>query len=1368
MNEINWNRFVLKNSNPQKAFETMCRNLFLRKYKVGSYDFSANFNQAGLETEPIIFEDKYYGFQCKYSESGNGDALYKEVFSSLGKAVKLYPMLNTAIIYTNLDIKPNVTADDLKKKRKSNRVKIYELGLEHNVKINWFVKPNFEQALNETNNFDLFRTFFSSQDTYGLLNDALTNSERTFLISNQFIDLSLNGTKFSVLQEEILAQKFSIITGAAGTGKSELLKKLYLECENKHLSNINQTPSNANVPIPVLIRMRECVNGDLEGLLRNRLKDFEINIASEKNNYVYFFDGLDEVNSLDFNGVISSITRLNYKKSTNAIVLSSRTNTANLTTTLRICDAKVYTIDSLKIDDVDNYFNRLNNSEKQKKLYEIKSSHASLYEDITDIFSITLLSENIFQISNATTKVDLIKLNAENLIENNRKYSSINLPEPKTHSVERLLAKVSELMHSTGNISVDRVDLQEIITELFPLCNYYQTDEIIDFLCEMFFDSSSSQNLQRRYSYRHKRYFEFYLYTSIKSKFYDKPSILRELRLLSNKDFLLNIFLVQELKENILNNNMQHVLALRFFEAYLGEDYMRGAKSTWFMDESLLTPSSDSYLQSDQLREYLCTKNPDILRDFLINDPLSIRCFLTQDNYYNFVKQYHTTNKIDIRKCLHSVYDFQGDWLKNAAKKDLCSFMYCKCVIEKYPISEFYKTVCGTNDKVRTIDLDCYPYNHNSSATIVNLFELAVNHFYDWLQSIISDISINHLEVLCYVLLRYHNLRCILKTDENQSSLIKTICERISANSKEQYGIHTIVLYGLITGNIIQKTDIESREAKVNKGHLETWRNNFELNSYVGVILGEEFHPYHSDYKLGVSLRGIVQNYYPSKKSEMLPIILQEINKFNLIYKNWFSYNNAKFIGEILSSLDLNIDEIKSFVIELRKYDSVVSTFQILYTIMVRNADLFKTISNPCLISSEYDKASKSLSYYDYNSDLGFMYATMISCFDITKADALFEQAVNNSIFRPAFRHEDMIDYQLPICLLLAHNNCWVSSEELEKLTLRVYHILKISKDTLDSGAYSEYFKYLVEKCCPNLLELIGDFSADAKNPEKIMGWESCNNSIPTGNITSENLSEYYECKVEGINYSSVSVWKNLIEYELNEDSTLKILYQTLEKNYFPNSYYSKISHCFHIIIAILMSNVKTKTDASEFIMKHAGRMGFVILTKAFALIGDDQSGRRHIEQLLKLCEAMVYPSSKHLKNVERCNYRDEKIISMVCNSKTNDWKQDVDNNIMHYIPDSKITIKWDDYEEHQPFNDEWATNHPSKEAYSTKYYIYYENELIKDFDMVHVDGYRALIPMPNYTTNHIERKNYKFACLVNNTKETLNSYIARSGLIVD
>lgn len=1106
MNSINWNQFELKNSNPREAFETMCRHIFLRQCKVSSHNFSANFNQTGLETEPVSFDGEYFGFQCKYSTSGNGDALYKEVYDSLKKAVATYPEINTIIIYTNLDIKPNVTEEELASATKSNRIKIARLVRDNNIKIVWFLKNNFESSLNEDDNYDLYREFFSSQDTNGLLNSAITYNERTFLTSLQFIDLPVNGTKFSSIQDEILSNQLSIVTGAAGTGKSELLKKLYLEAEAQYKSSLKQTPALDNVQIPIFIRLRECINGNLEALLRDRLNDFCINIANNQNPYIIFLDGVDEVQTVDFHNVLSFV--LHYKaNSHNSFVLSSRLNTPNLTMILRDLETKVYTIDDLKMADVELYFNSLNNAEKSKKFTDMKSANATFLDDITDIFSAVLLSESINQIDDKTTKVDLIKLNAEQRIEKHSKLVLINLPEPKALSITSILASASEKMQRSGIISISRPALQNIIINQFPNCSYLDVDRIIDVICELFFDVSPDQDLQVRYSYKHKRYFEFYLYIAVKNAFYDNPSILRELRLLSNRDFILHIFLIQELKENTLSANLEKVLTLRFFEAYLGEEYIKGEKSPWFSAEKFLVPFSDSYAYSSELRRYLCTKQIEDFRDFIRIDPLHIRSFLTTDNYYDFVKEYHKTNGVDIRETLKEFYDFSAEQLIKAKNNDFYSYLYCMCMIENLQISDVYDSISTMEHIVHDIDLDYYPSNTPNSNFVIAFFDLAVDCFSNWVVSAMENLSLNHLEILCYILLRRKNLKCITKNDGKLSSLSQALCDRISRNESEPYETNTVVLYGVLTGKIIGESNIQNRAQKSNINHYETWRTNIELNSYTLMLLDGKVSPCHHDYKLGISLRKLVHECFSDNKQELLPAVLTEINKYNLIYKNWFRYYDTCFIGEILSGLDFTNIEIRQFIFRLKKYRSVVNVFQVLYTIMLRNLPLFKTIANPSLISSEYVVASKSVSYYDYNSDLGYQYATMMSHFDTSKADALFEIAVNNSIFRPAFRKEDMIDFHLPKSLLTTYENCWISDEIMESDMRRAYSILQLAKETLDSGSYETYFKYVVEKCCPHLEDILDDLSSvESEDPERLMGWESKYSTVREEDLTLDTL----------------------------------------------------------------------------------------------------------------------------------------------------------------------------------------------------------------------------------------------------------------------
>ena len=104
----------------------------------------------------------------------------------------------------------------------------------------------------------------------------------------------------------------------------------------------------------------------------------------------------------------------------------------------------------------------------------------------------------------------------------------------------------------------------------------------------------------------------------------------------------------------------------------------------------------------------------------------------------------------------------------------------------------------------------------------------------------------------------------------------------------------------------------------------------------------------------------------------------------------------------------------------------------------------------------------------------------------------------------------------------------------------------------------------------------------------------------------------------------------------------------------------------------------------------------------------------------------------------------------------------------MHYIPDPKISIQWDPDDDQERCYSEWATKHPKKEAYFDQYRICYAEEIIKICNMVWVDGFRALLPMPDPTTQHIDRQNYFIARLLNYDVDNLNRYIARSELIVD
>jgi hypothetical protein len=69
MQEINWNNFKAKfNGKEQKSFELLCYLLFCEEFNQNTGIFRYK-NQAGIETEPIFYNNQWIGFQAKFYET---------------------------------------------------------------------------------------------------------------------------------------------------------------------------------------------------------------------------------------------------------------------------------------------------------------------------------------------------------------------------------------------------------------------------------------------------------------------------------------------------------------------------------------------------------------------------------------------------------------------------------------------------------------------------------------------------------------------------------------------------------------------------------------------------------------------------------------------------------------------------------------------------------------------------------------------------------------------------------------------------------------------------------------------------------------------------------------------------------------------------------------------------------------------------------------------------------------------------------------------------------------------------------------------------------------------------------------------------
>ena len=99
---ISWAKFEVCNSNPQEAFEAMCRMLFNRHFFDNKALLHSNPNNPGIEVEPALdAQNRRISFQAKYLSNNN----YPQILHSARQAVKYYSgQLDIIYLYCNRDL----------------------------------------------------------------------------------------------------------------------------------------------------------------------------------------------------------------------------------------------------------------------------------------------------------------------------------------------------------------------------------------------------------------------------------------------------------------------------------------------------------------------------------------------------------------------------------------------------------------------------------------------------------------------------------------------------------------------------------------------------------------------------------------------------------------------------------------------------------------------------------------------------------------------------------------------------------------------------------------------------------------------------------------------------------------------------------------------------------------------------------------------------------------------------------------------------------------------------------------------------------------------------------------------------------------
>src|SRR5699024_3298080 len=310
---------------------------------------------------------------------------------------------------------------------------------------------------------DLYNLYFSESRELDFLESNISIEDKTFLMSDEYLELNLNKNLSVWSSQDERVSTLTLLLGPAGTGKSMLMKKKHLELSNDYIDYYLNTKNIDNeIYIPIFIKLKEICNSNLEEIIRARMRDYGLNHTDSRHKFIYLLDGLDEVSEKDLYGIINALKRIETIDN-GRVIISSRVGSNNLILLRQKFNTKDCYIEDLNLKDIEKYFDIKNDWNKINRLEKIRDT--DIIKSIDDIFSLKLLWDNIENINEFTTKINMIEISANHWIECYYKLSEVPLLEPKGDRIFQIFTEIAFKMQENSSISITLKELQALIIE---------------------------------------------------------------------------------------------------------------------------------------------------------------------------------------------------------------------------------------------------------------------------------------------------------------------------------------------------------------------------------------------------------------------------------------------------------------------------------------------------------------------------------------------------------------------------------------------------------------------------------------------------------------------------------------------------------------------------------------------------------------------------------------------------------------------------------------------------------------------------------------------------------------------------------------
>lgn len=340
--------------------------------------------------------------------------------------------------------------------------------------------------------------------------------------------------------------------------------------------------------------------------------------------------------------------------------------------------------------------------------------------------------------------------------------------------------------------------------------------------------------------------------------------------------------------------------------------------------------------------------------------------------------------------------------------------------------------------------------------------------------------------------------------------------------------------------------------------------------------------------------------------------------------KDWFKYEKSQLIGVILAKIRFS-NKIDYYLAgNILRHNEKISTLVVMYTLKRNSGGTFKRIVNSELIDSVYNKL---LTIDDYNSisELYFKFSFMKAEVDPEGSYLLILKSFNNTLFRAAYRNDDLINYQLIDLLEGVTLRHWYSFSEIKLFIDKTYKMLEILDKATDNNGRKEAFNNLIVKYYPSLKEqyYITDDYTIINNSSIYEKRYIDENSITLDNLYELYCGENEECK--GINYEVLETWTTLVNKEIEITGDIELVIQFLDKVKYPNSYIASNGENCYLAVATILYNDRFEEKIMEYVCRKGGREGLISMIRFYMELNDSVKGKSMFEMFFKLCELLIY-----------------------------------------------------------------------------------------------------------------------------------------------